>query len=347
MQKQSVFRSIVLDQFKLVASPRDGHCLYQSFITGYQKLTKKKITVKEVRKQVADYLLTSNGKIPGQLYEFFIEQDDGSTILADPLRVLRGSKVQEVSTTLQEYAEQVSASLYGGDLETFVLAHIFNIEIRVYSWHYFDGKHRFSPQIFGHAKRGFDVLFDQNFPSKTGRQDHYDVIIDKFPNWRKLMNAMPTWKVDIGLVVNERGRGCKALRNFRKGDVLLFYDGHRVDDKGNVVIARQHVADLYEEHGVDPRAEPFRKSHAVCLGRVHVTGLQIDGYPLTLPVFDDVLDIGRAALANSGTPQESNMKMVWWEAPDLIPDLINHLADCEGFLVATRDIKCVVNSSLF
>jgi hypothetical protein len=336
--KQKLFRSIMLKQFHFHAIPRDGHCVYRSFITGYQKLTKKHLTMADVRGAISEYLKRSKGIIPGMLYSPFTTEDDGSIVLSDPIRVLRASKVVAIRTTLEQYADMVAKNLYGGDLEIHLLAHVYKVRINVYSWHYFNGKRRFRPQVFGEADRGFDLLFEQNFASRTGRQDHYDFVIDKFPKWRKLMNAMPTWKIDIGLCVNARGRGIKAIRAFKKGDVIMFYDGHRVDDKGNVGVERQDVADLYSEHGVDPRAEPFQKSHAVCLGRVHVTGLQIDGYPLTLEVFDNVLDVGRGALCNSGTPAESNMRMVWLEAPDLTVDPINHLADCEGFLVAKRDI---------
>lgn len=336
--KQKLFRSIMMKQFNFEPIARDGHCLYRSFIAGYQKLTKKHLTLADVRGAVSDYLKRSKGIIPGMLYSPFTTEDDGSIVLSDPIRVLRASKVVTIRKTLEEYADMVAKDLYGGNLETYVLAHVYKVRINVYSWHYFNGKRRFRPQVFGEADRGFDILFEQNFASRTGRQDHYDLVIDKFPKWRKLMNAMPTWKIDIGLCLNARGRGIRALRAFKKGDAIMFYDGHRVDDKGNVGFERQDVADLYTEHGVDPRAQPFQKSHAVCLGRVHVSGLQIDGYPLTLEVFDDVLDIGRAALCNSGTPAESNMKMVWLEAPDLTVDPINHLADCEGFLVAKRDI---------
>lgn len=340
-KRQDLFHRIVKQQFHFHDVPRDGHCLFRAFIQGYQKVTKKHLTLQDVRGTVAAYLLQHEGRVPGQKYEFFeTDEADGSIILSDAIRVLRGSKVEATRTTLAQYAEQVGDNLYGGDLETQVLAHVYKVRIGIYSWHFFDGAHRFSAQYYGDADApGFDILYEQNFRSKTGRQDHYSFIVDKFPKWRKRMSAMPTWKVDIGLCVNERGRGCKALKDFKKGDPLMFYDGHRVDEKGNVVIQRVHVEELYQKYGVDPRAETFKKTHAVCLGRVHVTGLQIDGYPLTLPIFDDVPDIGRGALCNSGTPQESNMKMVWLEAPDLMGDPINHLADCEGFLVARRDIS--------
>ena len=336
--KQKLLRSIMMKQFRFEPVARDGHCLYRAFIKGYQKLTKKHLTLQEVRGAVCEYLKLSKGIIPGMHYAPFTTEDDGSVVLSEPIRVLRASKVVQVRTTLEEYADMVTNNLYGGDLETLVLAHVYKVRINVYSWHYFNGKRRFRPQAFGQGDHGFDIFFEQNFASRTGGQDHYDIVIDKFPKWRKLMNAMPTWKIDIGLCCNARGRGIKALRAFKKGDVLMWYDGHRVDDKGNVVFERQDVSELYSASGLDPRAVEFQKSHAVCLGRVHVTGLQIDGYPLTLEMFDDVPDIGRGALCNSGTPAESNMKMVWLEAPDLTVDPINHLADCEGFLVAKRDI---------
>ena len=113
------------------------------------------------------------------------------------------------------------------------------------------------------------------------------------------MRDMPKWNRDIALCWGRGGRGIKALRNFKKGDVILYYDGHRIDDKGKLVIERASVTSLCTKYGVESRLPDFMPTHAVCLGRTHVTGLLIDGYPLTSSNFDDVETLGRGALANS------------------------------------------------
>jgi len=91
------------------------------------------------------------------------------------------------------------------------------------------------------------------------------------------------------------------------------------------------VKELYdffrEAISADYDQSTFVKTHAVCLGRVHSTGLAIDGYPLTLSWVDDVEVLGRGALANSASPKYSNMRMIWVEAPDLPPDFVDHLRD--------------------
>jgi hypothetical protein len=154
------------------------------------------------------------------------------------------------------------------------------------------------------------------------------------------MVTMPKWNEGIGLLIHpERGRGVKALRSFKKGDALLWYDGHRVDDRGNIRLARAAVQILYASYGLDPESTEFQKTHALCLGRTHITDLVIDGYHLSLPVFDKEELIGRGAVANSGTPKESNMICVWVRAPDLPPDPITKIRDCEAILIARRDIR--------
>jgi hypothetical protein len=345
-EKQDRFRARILQQFELQTVSRDGHCLFSSFATGWEKLTKVTLTVQSVRKTVAQSLLDSKGQIPGH-YQYFEELPDGCIVLTDYLQKVRQSKSKAAvknptKTTLEAYAESIeNQCLYGGDLEVSVLAHVFDVAIHVYSWHYFDGRSQFAPQIYGNGQRVISLLFEQDFGSRSGGRDHYDLIIDKFKKWRKYMLAMPVWNQDIGLCNGLGGRGIKALRAFKSGDVITFYDGHRVDKSGKVLIPRESVSELYADFGVEPDDIPFRKTHAVSLGRVHVTGLMIDGYPMTLPVFDDVSDlkIGRGALANSANPHDSNMKMVWVEAPDLPRDIINNLENCEAFLIARRDIK--------
>jgi hypothetical protein len=243
--------------------------------------------------------------------------------------------------TLEEYAAKIQSGMYGGDMEILLLASLYDLTINVFSWHFFDGKQSFAPQVYGSGSRSVSVLFEQDFSGQTGRSDHYNLILyQKFTKWEAYMRNMPKWNQDIAICWSRAGRGIKALRNFKKGDVILYYDGHRIDDKGNLVIERASVTSLCTKFGVESRLPEFMPTHAVCLGRTHVTGLLIDGYPLTLSNFDDVENVGRGALANSGTAKESNMKMVWVEAPDLAPDYVDHLRDCEAFLVARRDIRC-------
>ena len=282
------------------------------------------------------------------------DDDEGAYVLTGAYELVRGedAKLKKKNKnrprpTLQQYATQLRHDLYGGDLEFYVLASLYNLTIHVYSWHFFDGQRNYSPQVIGSGPRIISLLFEQDFRSSTGGRDHYCLITSqKFTKWNALMRAMPKWKVDIGPCNGRAGRGVCALRDFKKGDPLLYYDGHRVDDKGVVVIEREAVKKLYD-HFRDQLSQiyddtKFVQSHAVCLGRCHCTGLLIDGYALTLPCFDDVDILGRGALANSANPKDSNMKLLWIEAPDLPIDVIDHLRDCEAILVARRDISCVI-----
>lgn len=343
MEKQKLFQSIMHREFVIQSISRNGDCLFHSFVVGFEKLTGEQLTVKQVRASVADHMIdeiTSKGSISGQLYECFEKQIDGNIVLAGHFETLRGSRSKrQKPMSLQEYARKVRGDLYGGDLEIAVLASKYDVSINVYSWHFFDGKRNFAPQTYGSGKSEISLLFEQDFSSQKGGSDHYDLIVsDKFRKWRAYMNAMPKWNQDIALCYGRAGRGIKALKDFKKGDVLLFYDGHRVNERGETVIERESVTELFERFALDSHHSCFVRTHAVSLGRTHITGLLIDGYPLTLPQLDDVELVGRGALANSGSPQDSNMKMIWIEAPDLPTDPIDHLRDCEAFLIATRDI---------
>jgi hypothetical protein len=75
------------------------------------------------------------------------------------------------------------------------------------------------------------------------------------------------------------------------------------------------------------------------LGRRHTTDFVIDGYPTTLEKFDHVDFMGRAAMANSASAKDSNMRCIWVKSPNFPPDVIEKIADCECFMIARRDIQ--------
>ncbi len=255
---QVLFFECIQKEFERVAVPRDGHCMFTSFAAAWRRATKTPLSFKEVRKQVADCLRSSQGKIPG-CYEQFKEDTDGTIILSDVMQRHRQSVKSEPKkaknkdtrrTTLEDYAKQVERSLYGGDLELELLAAAFDCTIHVYSWHYFDGHRGFSPQVFGRGATTISLLFDQDFDSDSGGNDHYDCICDNFPKWRMFMLNMPKWNQDICLSTSLAGRGLKSMRDFKKGEVITFYDGHRVNAQGEVCIRRASVDELYALYGV-------------------------------------------------------------------------------------------------
>ena len=343
--KQSHFLPIMRKQFLIYDIEKDGNCCFNAFSAGYWKVFGARLDQKELRKQVSEYLLSSKGQVPGLLYQQFEELPDKRimSVREAELQYFRNSRIS-APMTLQEYCKKVEKDLYGGDLEIAVLAHIFNVQIQVYSWLFYQETNIFAPEIYGDlsATKHVAMLWTQNFNSEKGGQDHYDAVyLDYYAKWRHYMYSMPEWNTDIGPCHSEgRGRGIKALRAFKKGDVLLFYDGHRVDFEGRVVFERQAVKRLFDKHNFDPESIEFKRTHAVGLGRLtHSIGILIDGYPLTLPIFDCEPCIGRAAQANSANPHESNMKMEWHDAPDLPPDTVDKIRNKEAFLVATRDIE--------
>jgi hypothetical protein len=355
--KQEVFQSLIRKRFNVKRIAKDGNCLFNSFIAAQKLHNDEQLTLKKVRDSLAAHLINEieeKGVISGQCYDFFEKNDEGTFVLSGAFESLRGEKATRIKKgkepvpqpTLHEYANMIKTGLYGGDLEMTLLASLYNVTFHIYSWHFFDGQHTYAPQVIGSGPHVVSLSYEQDFSSATGGKDHYNLLTSQtFSKWNAFMSAMPKWKVDFGPTFGKAGRGLVALRDFKKGEVLLYYDGHRVDENGEIVIERQAVKELYDHFSnemlvyYDPVS--FVRSHAVCLGRTHVTGLLIDGYPLTLPCFDDVEVLGRGALANSGSPRDSNMRMVWIEAPDLPTDFVDHLRDCEAFLVARRDIRFV------
>ncbi len=341
--KQDNFLRIMRKQFLVKEIDRDGDCCFTAFAAGYWKVSGEKLTSRDLRKQVSEFLLSSNGQVPGMVYQQFEQLPDGRILSCAALQAYRNRTLAPMA--LQEYARKVEKDLYGGDLEVAVLAHLFKVQIHIYTWQYYHESNIFAPQHFGDisAKDHVSMLWEQNFDSEKGGQDHYDTVYtDYYLKWRRYMFAMPEWKKDIGPCFSEvRGRGIKALRAFKAGDVLLFYDGHRVNSEGGVVFERQAVKHLFEKYNLDPASIEFQRTHSVGVGRSLVTDVLIDGYPLTLSMFDPEPCIGRGALANSANLTESNMIMEWHDAPDLPLDHVDKIRNKEGFLVARRDIEYV------
>lgn len=94
------------------------------------------------------------------------------------------------------------------------------------------------------------------------------------------------------------------------------YGGHLCDKDGNIVHERKAVRDLMDRFPVIDRhaqGTEFQVSHAVWTGtkgkqgRNKLSGLVVDGGPLTHPVLDHVAGVERGALANSANHKDKNM----------------------------------------
>ena len=345
LQKQQLFLSRARAQFDIKTVPRDGHCAFNAFAAGYNKLKGSQLTMQEVRNAVAEFLVSSNG---------IVALADGVdfNVADEAIRPLRGSdaaaakkKTPLKRMSVAEYTDKVRATLYGGDAEIAAMAQHYKVAVHVYSFHYFDESNVFGPQKINDvcAKNGtVSLLFEQKFGNRSGGEDHYDtVLVDKFQKWRELMLAMPMWDNDIRVCTHPvRGRGIQAARDFKKGDVLMFYDGHRVDPKTRKLGSESSfLKALFSLCNFDPEADPFQATHALRLGRRHSTDFVIDGYPTTLDKFDHVDFMGRAAMANSASAKDSNMRCIWVKSPNFPPDVIEKIADCECFMIARRDIQ--------
>jgi hypothetical protein len=117
------------------------------------------------------------------------------------------------------------------------------------------------------------------------------------------------------------GRGLQCINErIEIGDVIEMYDGHRVDENGNIVIRRESISQLMQKFPEIDREKNntrFQTTHSIRLASAtknrsqswgsHESGLLVDGGPLTHPCLDHVKGVGRMALADSGSPMESNM----------------------------------------
>jgi hypothetical protein len=224
--KQGRFLDLASKQFFVKEISKDGHCLFAAFAAGIKRVIGEDVTVKSLRSKVADFLLSSKGQVPGMVYAQFTQLSDGS-IVTDPSASLQIARnIGHAPITLEQYAAKVRKDLYGGDLEIATLACVFQVSIHVYSWIYFNDSNVFQPEYYGSGQQHVALLFQQDFSSAKGAQDHYDLIVaDQFWKWRKCMNAMPVWKKDLGICNSLKGRGIQALRDFEPDEVLLWYDG--------------------------------------------------------------------------------------------------------------------------
>lgn len=168
-----------------------------------------------------------------------------------------------------------------------------------------------------------------------------------YDEYRMLHDKLPLWNVDLEVFQVDEfiGRGIRALRKFKKGEVIGMYDGHRCDEKGNIKIRLPSVSAMLSQYPILDReknkALSFQPSHSVSVCRTHLSGLYIDGGPLCDPILDSLVNnFGRLALANSASsPQQANMKPKWVKSPNLPRDYVNGQADTECFFTATRDIE--------
>jgi hypothetical protein len=153
-----------------------------------------------------------------------------------------------------------------------------------------------------------------------GGGDHTTLMIHKFFLHEDCMSRK--LEIDEGYRVcpSSFGRGLESMVRVEIGGIIDRYDGHRVDMNGKVVIRREHISQLmqrYPEIDREKNNTPWKDTHAIRLaGQTkkrsaswgsHESGLLVDGGPLTHPCLDHVKGIGRLALADSGSPQESNM----------------------------------------
>jgi hypothetical protein len=253
--------------------------------------------------------------------------------------------------SLKEYCAGIASDWPPGDLEIRAAAEHFGFQFTLYEY----GKEpvKFCDNAVRNNLLSTRMIRRAIISDEPTVRFRYFLITERQParpffyQHAKLMQNLPQWNVDLGVVhiSDEVGRGIVAMRPFKKNETVGTYDGHRCDLTGKLVIPRKAISDLFLLHPQLNRhvsnGKNFRESHSVTLKRSHESGLLIDGWPLCDPILDsDVNSLGRFALANSASSHcTANIKMMWVPAPDLPNDPVNRIADCECILVCTRDVE--------
>jgi len=124
--------------------PRDGDCLFASLLAGLKLICndfeRKKMSVQALRESCAVHLLWDlSGIGPGVPAQIFEKEDNGTAdgvMVARNLRLKTGAPPETL--TLDEYCDLIQKHLYGGELEIAVIAHLFRLNVSVYSAHFWN-----------------------------------------------------------------------------------------------------------------------------------------------------------------------------------------------------------------
>ena len=171
------------------------------------------------------------------------------------------------------YSEKLRSNLYGGELEVQLLCNTFKAKIKVFSHHFWhDGDEGVQHQVhlpYGNAHElEFSLLHEEGM---SGGTDHYSFLEEEFDRHRFLMARQPMWETEYFVGDDgSKGQGLEALRQFERGDLISWYDGHRCNEDGEIVIYRQAISDLMQQYPqIDRHAtgSPFQKTHAVRVKR--------------------------------------------------------------------------------
>ena len=308
---------------------RDGHCFFHSFVLALNnlKIPSCPTTSQQLREACAKQLHEWNGVIPGLRAQLF---EDGQVLYQG----IRGEKERLIN--IDEYCSLLRTSMYGGFEEMQMIAQMYKVQVFVYSLSIGNTCENLVP---------LPILMDNDFPAdhaknagnsvavarshfslyhlgpkihvllelgrgKAGVADHTTLMHHPHSRHAECMLSALEVDVDYRVVQTKYGRGLQSLKRHGIDVCTGWYDGHRVDEKGSIVMRRPAITALMRQYPLIDRElqkTPFQTTHAVRLGRRHESGLLVDGGPLAHPCLDHVKGIGRMSLANSGSPKDSNM----------------------------------------
>ncbi len=263
------------------------------------------LDVSSLRETVADYIYKHAGSFDDQS-----EFDDNGYITLECSDVDLGSDRSSRRFSLQQYCEGIADSWPAGDLEIRATSDLHKVNFKILEHEApLVGVCNFDDPDFSTYPKCRLIRVKASALSST-RLDSYSVLCDPkqlppFFKYQRMVKNLPVWNIDMQVVwvSLKLGREVQALRTFAENEVLGVYDGHRCDLKGNLIMESPLVTSLfilYPQLNRHVTGQPFKASHAVCLGRNHTSGLVIDGHPLCHPMLDANQDsLGRMALCNS------------------------------------------------
>ena len=298
---------------------RNGHCLFLSFVRAFTFLADKDLpkTQEDLREACANQLLQWEGNIPTHQTLFH----EGKCLLQ------KYSNDKEEWVSLEQYCDLLRTNLFGGMEEIALIVQMYKLQVFLFTEDDYKGgepepiKVLLFPQLPENdpSNEGCPRIHLYRERTQSGKGDHWVHLVHKFALHAKLMSQMPKVNRDYRVVASEvskNGRELESMTFFEEDELTGFYDGHRVDDKGNVIMRRERISQLMQQFPQIDREKngtPFQTTHAVRLGShgksalTKRSGLMIDGGPLTHPCLDHVDGIGRMALADSAAPNKKNM----------------------------------------
>jgi hypothetical protein len=124
--KQDKFHRHMHENWKVFPFARDSDCFFASFIKAFAQFEYPRLTIPKLRQAVAEQLVALDGIVPGCEFDhYFKTRADGKRVAH--VQSFKDGEIKEL--TVQEYADLLSTSLAGGEIEARIMAVMFSLKV--------------------------------------------------------------------------------------------------------------------------------------------------------------------------------------------------------------------------